>query len=280
MLTKLSFWFAKPRSLARIVIVTTALGAVSIGMPQVTPGTAQPPPGAGQPAAGGRAGRSALAAPAPDDNTGFEAIFDGKTLNNWDGDPDFWRAENGAIVAESTPEKVVKRNTFLVWRGGTLGDFELKLEYKLTEAANSGVQYRSAMAPELGQWAMKGYQADMDGQNNFTGMVYEERGRGFLAPRGQFARITEGRTRKLIASPGDSDALKAFVKTGDWNHLHIIAHGNMLIHVINGHVISVLIDEDAQGRSLEGFLGLQMHVGKPMKLEFRNILLKKLKPVL
>lgn len=257
----------------RIALVTTALCAVSIGMPQA-------PPGAGQPGAGGRGGRPAVAAPAPDDNTGFAAIFDGKTLNNWDGDPAFWRVENGAIVAESTPEKVVKQNTFLVWRGGTIGDFELKLEHKLSEVANSGLQYRSAMAPELGQWAMKGYQADLDGQNNFTGMVYEERGRGFLAPRGQFARVAEGGTRKLIASPGESDALKAFLKTGDWNHLHIIAHGNMLIHVINGHVMSLLIDEDPKGRSMEGLLGLQLHAGKPMKLEFRNILLKKLKPVL
>lgn len=235
----------------------------------LAPAAAQPPPGAP------RAGRGA-APPAPDDNAGFTAIFDGQTLNNWDGDPTFWRVENGTLVAESTPEKVVKQNTFLVWKGGKLADFELKLEYKLTETANSGVQYRSAMAPELHQWAMKGYQADIDGQNNFTGMVYEERGRGFLAPRGQFVRVVEGRTRKLIGSPGEPEALKAFLKPGDWNQIHIIARGNTLIHVINGHVMSMLIDEDPQGRSLEGLLGLQMHVGKPMKLEFRNILLKKL----
>ncbi len=235
------------------LFVTTALCAVLLGLPHAT-----------------------SAAPVPDDNTGFAAIFDGKTLNHWDGDPAFWRVENGAIVAESTPEKVVKQNTFLIWQGGKIADFELKVEYKLTETANSGVQYRSVVASELGQWAMRGYQADMDGQNNFTGMLYEERGRGFLAPRGQFARIVEGKTRKLIASPGEPDALKAFIKTGDWNQLHIIARGNTLIHVINGHVMSMLIDEDPQGRSMEGLLGLQMHVGKPMKLEFRNILLKKL----
>lgn len=96
------------------------------------------------------------AAPAPDDDAGFEAIFDGKTLAGWDGDPAFWRVENGAIVAESTPERPLERNTLLIWRGGTLRDFELKLEYRLSDAANSGVQYRNALAPEAGRWAMKG----------------------------------------------------------------------------------------------------------------------------
>lgn len=234
--------------------------------PQQPAGPAAPQPGPG-------AGRRAVA---PDDNAGFQPIFDGRTLGQWEGDPDFWRVENGAIVAESTPEKVVRQNTFLVWRGGTLGDFELKLEFKLSEAANSGVQYRSALVPELGRWAMKGYQADMDGRHMFTGMVYEERGRGFLAPRGQFARVAEGGARKLIASPGDADSLRAFLKTDDWNHLHIIARGSMLIHIVNGRLMSVLLDEDPRARSLEGLLGLQLHAGKPMRIEFRNILLRRL----
>jgi hypothetical protein len=214
--------------------------------------------------------------PAPDDHTGFVAIFDGKSLDNWEGDPRFWRVEGGAIVAESTPEKVVERNTFLIWKGGPVADFELKLEFKLSDTANSGVQYRSARAPELGQWAMKGYQADMDGQNMFTGMVYEERGRGFLAERGQFARIAPGKVRKLIGSPGDAEALKSFLKPGDWNQLHVIARGTVLIHVINGHVMSLLVDDDAEGRAMDGLLGLQLHAGKPMRIEFRNIYLKKL----
>lgn len=214
-------------------------------------------------------------APVPDDAAGFEAIFDGKSLENWEGDPRFWRVENGAIVAESTPEKVVERNTFLIWRGGSLRDFELKLEFKLSEGANSGVQYRSRRAPELGPWALRGYQADMDGVHTFTGMVYEERGRGFLAPRGQFVRVVEGVTRKLIGTPGDPEALRSFLKREDWNQLHLIARGNLLIHVINGRVMSLLLDEDPQGRATEGLLGLQLHAGKPMRIEFRNILLRR-----
>ena len=121
--------------------------------------------------------------PAPDDNTGFEAIFDGKSLSNWDGEPGYWRVENGTIVGETTPEKALKVNTFLVWRGGTVKDFELKVEFRLTPSANSGIQYRSVILPEVSKWAMKGYQADMDGANSYTGMLYEERGRGFLACR-------------------------------------------------------------------------------------------------
>ncbi len=215
-------------------------------------------------------------APVPDDDAGFQPIFDGKTLEDWDGDPVFWRVENGAIVGESTPEKVLKQNTFLIWKGGRLGDFELKLEFRLSEAANSGVQYRSVRLPDVGPWVMKGYQADMDGRHTYTGMVYEERGRGFLAPRGQIARVSEDGVRKLIGSPGEPDALKAFLKPEDWNQLHIIARGNILIHVVNGRLMSLLVDEDPRGRSMEGLLGLQLHAGKPMRVEFRNIRLRKL----
>jgi len=215
-------------------------------------------------------------APVPDDNTGFVAIFDGKTLNNWDGEPGFWRVEDGAIAGQTTPEKQLKLNTFIIWRGGTTKDFELKAEYRVTETANSGVQYRSVVLSDAGQWVMKGYQADIDGKNSYTGMLYEERGRGFVAPRGQFVRMAEGGTPKLIGSPGESDALRAFIKTGDWNQIHIIARGIVITQVINGHVMSMVIDEDPKGRSMEGLLGLQLHVGPPMKVEFRNILFRKL----
>ncbi len=213
----------------------------------------------------------------PDDSAGFEALFDGKTLNNWDGEPGFWRAENGTIVGETTSERPLKQNTFLVWRGGTVRDFELKLEFRLTPSANSGVQYRSVILPEVSKWAMRGYQADMDGANNYTGMVYEERARGFLAPRGMFNRLAADKTLKQLAVLGDAEALKAFIKTGaEWNQMHIIARGYTLVHIINGHVMAMFIDEEPQGRAAEGLLGLQLHVGQPMKNEFRNIVFKKL----
>ncbi len=214
----------------------------------------------------------------PDDANGFVAIFDGKTLNNWDGDSTFWRAENGVIIAESTPQKRVTQNTFLIWRGGTTGDFELKLDYKMTSNANSGVQYRSVILSNVGKWVMKGYQADLDGVDRYSGQIYEERGRAFLATRGSFTRIAgaAGGGNKLIGSLGDDASLKALLKPNDWNSLHIIARGNTIIQMVNGRMMSALIDEDEQGRAMEGLLGLQIHTGEPMKIEFRNLMFKKL----
>ena len=228
----------------------------------------------GPPAGNAQSGRSA---PAPDDNASFEALFDGKTLQNWDGEPGFWRVGDGVIVGEATAARPLKQNTFLVWRGGEVRDFELKLEFRLTASANSGIQYRSVILPEVSKWAMRGYQADMDGANNYTGMLYEERGRGFLAPRGTFNRLAEGKTPKQIALLGDADELKGVIKTGaDWNQLHIIARGFTLLHVINGRLMAAFLDEDPERRAAGGLLGLQLHVGKPMKNEFRNIFLRKL----
>jgi hypothetical protein len=213
--------------------------------------------------------------PVPDDAAGFQAIFDGKTLANWDGDTDFWRAENGAIVGQTTAEKPLKQNTFIIWRGGTTKDFELKLDFRMN-GGNSGVQYRSQPLTDVGKFVLKGYQADMDAAMMYTGMLYEERGRGFLAERGRMTRIVEGGERKLIGTPGTTEELKALIKTDDWNQLHIIARGSTIMHIINGRIMSVCIDDDAKGRSMDGLLGLQLHVGPPMKVEFRNIQLRQL----
>jgi hypothetical protein len=213
--------------------------------------------------------------PVPDDTSGFVQIFDGKSLSKWEGDPMFWRAENGAIVGESTAEKPLKQNTFIIWRGGTTKDFELKLDFKLT-GGNSGVQYRSAALPDAGKFVLKGYQADMDAKDMYTGMLYEERGRGFLAERGRVTRIMPGGERKLIGSPGEGEALKAAIRPEDWNQLHIIARGSTVVHVINGRVMSLCIDDDTQSRPVEGLLGLQLHTGPAMKAEFRSIFLKAL----
>jgi len=253
-------------------IVRTALLA-ALAAALVIPAFAfQPPADAPKPRPAGRGPRAA----APDDNTGFVPIFDGKTLNNWDGEPGFWRVENGVLTGETTAENKLKLNTFIIWRGGVTADFEFKAEFKLTEGANSGVQYRSTALPDVGKYVLKGYQADIDGKSNFTGMLYEERGRGFVAPRGQFVRMSDTGAPKLIGSPGEADALKSVIKVEDWNQIHIIARGITIVHVINGRIMSMCIDEDPKGRVMEGLLGLQLHVGPPMKVEFRNILLKKL----
>jgi hypothetical protein len=215
------------------------------------------------------------------DVPGFERIFDGKTLQGWDGDSRIWRVEDGAILGEVTPALDLKTNSFLIWRGGNPGDFELKAEYRITSKGNSGIQYRSVELPDI-KYAMKGYQADIDGEERneggvrYTGQNYEERGRGFLAYRGQLAHDSTGQKPIVLGSVGDNKQLGEYIKNGDWNEFHLIARGSTLIHILNGHVMCVFLDDDTVNRKMTGLLGIQVHVGPPMKIEFRNVRLKKL----
>jgi Domain of Unknown Function (DUF1080) len=203
-------------------------------------------------------------------------------FRDWDGDPKFWRVENGVIVGESTPDKVVGPNTFLIWRGGTPGDFELKVEIKMN-STNSGIQYRSRMiAANQGAepdrpghaWRLGGYQMDMDFGNSYPGGLYEEGGRGFLAERGTTTYIAPDGTKGVIGNLKSLEELKASFKPGEWNQFHLIARGNTLIHIVNGLVAAVCIDDDVKGRSMGGLIGFQLHAGAPMKLELRNPTIK------
>lgn len=213
--------------------------------------------------------------PADKDETGYVRIFDGKTLKGWEGDPKYWRVEDGSLVGEVTPETLLKQNSFIIWRGGVTKDFELKVEYRVSAQGNSGINYRSVEVP--GQpWALRGYQADIEGRDRWTGQIYEERGRTFLALRGQMVHIQEGKKPQIIASIGDSKALQALVKKEDWNEYHLIVRGNVLIHILNGQVMSQVIDDDAPNRRFDGLLGVQVHVGPPMKIEYRNFRIKRL----
>ncbi|HUI33821.1 MAG: DUF1080 domain-containing protein [Dysgonamonadaceae bacterium] len=208
------------------------------------------------------------------DENGFVSIFDGETLTNWEGDSIYWKVENGNIVGEVTPETILQRNSFLIWRGGTTGDFELKLDYKVSAQGNSGINYRSYEVEGI-QFALKGYQCDIDGKGEWTGQNYEERGRQFLALRGQITKIDKNSTVFEVGSIGDKDALLDCVKQNDWNECHLIVRGNTLIHIINKQLMSVVIDDDISNRKNEGLLGVQVHVGPPMKIEYRNIRIKK-----
>lgn len=212
--------------------------------------------------------------PKPLEESGFKSIFDGESMSGWDGDKEFWRVEGGSLIGQTTVEKQPKQNTFVIWRGGSPGNFELKLQYKLTEF-NSGVQYRSSEVPGI-KWAMKGYQADMDGKQQYTGQIYEERGRGFLALRGQATYIGPGQKPGVIGSLGDGEELKSLIKADDWNELHVIARGNTLIQILNGRVMSMVIDDDTANRKMEGLIGFQAHLGPPMKIELKDIRLKSL----
>lgn len=207
------------------------------------------------------------------DEKGFTTIFDGKTLKGWEGDPIYWSVKNGNIVGEVTPKTLLQSNSFLIWRGGTPGDFELKLEYKVSAEGNSGVNYRSSEVEGV-PFALKGYQFDIDGAGQWTGQNYEERGRQFLALRGQITKIDKNTKVFEVGKVGDKNALFDFIKHDDWNECHLIVRGNTLIHIINDQVMSVVIDDDTSNQKREGLLGVQVHVGPPMKIEYRNIRIK------
>ena len=216
--------------------------------------------------------------PAGADLAGFVPIFDGKSLAGWDADPKYWRVENGTLVGEVTPATLLKANSFAIWRGGAPAEFELKAEYRITAAGNSGINYRSVEIP-VPAFALKGYQCDIDGANRYTGQNYEERGRTFLTERGQIVRASADSKRAIIGTLGEKSALATFIRANDWNQIHLIIRGNVLTHLVNGHVMSVVIDEDAAQRMAAGLIGVQVHVGPPMKIEYRNFLLKTLPPI-
>ncbi|MGD1893371.1 MAG: DUF1080 domain-containing protein [Cyclobacteriaceae bacterium] len=229
----------------------------------------------------------------PAEGEEFVSIFDGDSLNGWEGAPDYWRVENGTIVGEITPEKPLPANSFLIWQGGEPKDFELKAEFRISESGNSGINYRSEQLDTI-PFALRGYQADIDGQNRYTGQNYEERKRTTLAYRGQKTIVNSpdnpnavGGLRahvernawvptEVVASLGESDSLKTHIKQEDWNEIHLVIKGNRLQHYVNGVLMSDVTDEDQQNRAMGGLLGLQVHRGPPMKVEYRDIQLKEL----
>lgn len=227
------------------------------------------------------------------DNDGFVKIFDGKTLTDWKGDLNYWRVEDGNLVGEVTPETRLKSNTFIIWQGGQPDDFELKLDFKIAENGNSGINYRSELIDTIPN-ALRGYQADIDGKIRYTGQNYEEKKRATLAYRGEKVRITTQdnpdepgslranvkkncwQSREVLDTLGESDSLKTKIKSEDWNEMHLVVNGNRLQHYVNGVLMSDVTDNDTINRSSKGYLGVQVHVGPPMKIAYRNIRLKNL----
>ncbi len=204
----------------------------------------------------------------------FVSIFDGKTLDGWDGDPRFWRVEDGAVVGETTEEVPTKGNTFLVWEGGEVADFELKVEFKIRNH-NSGIQYRS-FPIEGKQWVVGGYQADFSSDHKWTGSAWGEKYKKMLAVRGEKTVVGEqGKARRVVAQVGDGEEILAHVDKDGWNEYHIIANGNQCIQKING-VVTAEFSESSEERLRSGLIALQLHGGPPMQVSFRNIRLRKL----
>jgi hypothetical protein len=228
-----------------------------------------------------------------DDAQKFVEIFDGSSLTNWDGDTTYWRVENGTLTGEVTENNLLNHNSFIIWQGGEPANFELKGEYRISENGNSGINYRSERLPDI-PFALKGYQADFDGQNLYTGQNYEERKRTTLAYISQKTIVYDcsdsGATYNLSdkvsnnawscvtvkKSLGDSDSLKKNIKPNDWNSFRLVIKGNRLLHYVNGVLMSDVTDNDVVNRTQKGLIGMQVHVGPAMKVQFRNLQLKEL----
>lgn len=213
-------------------------------------------------------------------HAGEKKIFNGTDLTGWEGNPKLWSVQDGAITGKTGSEgdTKIKHNTFLVWKAGTVGDFELTFKYRI-EKGNSGVQYRSKELPagENGP-IISGYQGDFEAGKTYSGILYEERGRGILAKRGEKTKIStdaDGKKPKIevIGSVGNSDEIQASIKHEDWNEYKIIAKGNHLQHFINGKQTVDVTDEHA-GAAKEGLLAMQIHAGPAMVVQFKDLVLK------
>jgi hypothetical protein len=232
----------------------------------------------------------AAASPLTAAEPGFKSLFNGRDLSGWDGLMEFWSVQDGAITGRTTPDKPLKANTFLVWKGGEPANFELRLMFRILPNndqnwANSGVQYRSRMV-DPATFVLGGYQADID-MGRYLGMLYEEKGRGILMQPGQRVRVgplPEGAPKKgkqkasieTVATVTTPEEIAAAYKQRDWNEMVIIARGNRLQQFLNGKLTADVTDTDREKAARSGLIGLQLHQGQPMTIQFKNIRLKTL----
>ncbi len=221
---------------------------------------------------------------AQDVEPGFKSLFNGQDLSGWAGRSNHWSVQEGAITGITTTENPAKGNNFLIARDGAkdlvVDNFELRLSYRFSSVwGNSGIQYRSAA---FDNYVVRGYQADMEAGPTHSGILYEEGGRGILAKRGEKVIIRENADKpgkhkvEVVGSVGDTKAIQAGIKAGDWNDYVVIVQGNHLQHFINGKQTVDVIDEQASKAAKSGVLALQIHAGQPMKIQFKNIRIKQL----
>jgi len=216
---------------------------------------------------------------APPEPSVMKPLFNGKDLTGWDGDSRLWSWKDGMVVGQTTKENPAKGNTFLIWKDGVLGDFELRLSVKISPVpANSGIQYRSKHVPpkegDANKWVVSGYQAEVEDTPGKFGFLYHERGRGYLCHVGDKVVIGDDGKPKVVGKLGDKAAIGTTYKKGDWNDYIIIAKGNHLVHYVNGIQNIDVVDEDPKGSAASGILALQIHAGPPMVVEFKNVRLK------
>ncbi len=201
----------------------------------------------------------------------FESLFNGKDLAGWKGLDGFWSVENGAIVGETTADKKIEKNTFLVWQAGDVSDFEFTATVRF-KGNNSGVQYRSQFIDEP-MFALKGYQLDLHPTSKFFGMLYGEKydGRGMIATRRQRVEVAADGTVKQLGKVGSDETFTDW----QWNNIRIIAVGSKLIHQVNG-ITTIDVDDHHKDAMASGVLGLQLHRGSAMRVEFKELKLRTL----
>ncbi|MBG85286.1 MAG: hypothetical protein CMO80_00085, partial [Verrucomicrobiales bacterium] len=201
-------------------------------------------------------------------NPVFKSLFNGKDLSGWDGDPKLWAVKDGVIVGTCAGPDAMEHNSFLIWRGGKVRDFELSATIRVVGDNNSGIQYRSRERPDIGKWVISGYQHDVHPAIEHTGMTYEESGRGLFGLNGKKVLLDADGQRWLLSQ---HEPVKA--DTSEWNEFTVIARGNHLIHKVNGEITSELIDHH-EGRASEGLVAIQLHRGNANRVELRDIRLK------
>jgi len=212
----------------------------------------------------------------------FKSLFNGKDLSNWKGRTNHWSVEDGCITGTTSKENPAKGNNFLILQqdgnNATVTDFEARFSYKFSsDWGNSGLQYRSQALPNF---VVHGYQADFEVGKTYSGILYEEGGRGILAERGEKVVLHDdnGKLKKeVVGKLGDSKAIQANIKQGDWNDYVVIVQGNHIQHFINGMQTVDVTDEQESKAAKSGVLALQLHAGEPMKVQFKNVRIKELK---
>jgi len=207
-----------------------------------------------------------------------QSIFNGKDLTGWDGDPRLWSVKDGAIRGETTAENPAKGNTFLIWKEGVTRDFKLSLSFRCTAANNSGIQYRSKHITDgqvANAWVVRGYQHEIRNEEKLpsvAGFIYEEGGkRGRMCLVGEKATWGEDGKKKVTETLIDAAGYRKLFRLDDWNDVVIIARGNRLQHYLNGTLILDCTDNHPELALHEGVLALQLHAGKPMWAEFKNL---------
>lgn len=219
------------------------------------------------------------------ENAEFVSLFDGKTLDGWVGDEPYWSVQDGAIRGEITEATRIKANHFLICEREIPADFELVAEFRVSEHGNSGINYRSEVVEGFDFHALRGYQCDIDGQNRYTGSNYEERRRTTLASIGESVVIPEvdgvAELKFVAGNRWTADVRKVELPQAkklapqlapnQWHAVRIVARGNVLEHYIDGVLMSKVVDNDPVNRRSQGKLGVQVHVGPPMVIEYRGL---------